>query len=149
MPFTASHEFLLLHYEMNRYNRSLLFALMLMLPVSAVLAQTTIPRDTTHYNDEELYESDGAGSSPSYSWIGGGLIVGMHLPSLTDFNTSIAMPFIKQNLKEQALMIGGQGFSPFPFVKNLRIGGIGMSGNSNVCCVPDTTSLGQPEMRSL
>ena len=134
---------------MNRYIRSLFFAVVLLFWTGAALAQPKISRDTTHYNDEELYESGGAGSSPAYSWIGGGVILGLHLPSLTDFNSQIAQPFIKQNLKEQAFMIGGQFFMPFPFVKNLRIGGIGMSGNSNVCCVPNTTSLGQPVMRSL
>ncbi len=134
---------------MNRYNRSLLFAVLLLFWASASLAQSSISRDTTHYNDEELYESDAAGGSPGYSWIGGGIVLGMHLPSLTNFNSQIAMPFINQNLKQQAFMIGGQIFIPVPWVKNLRIGGIGMSGNSNVCCVPYTTTDGQPTMRSL
>ncbi|MFI5263051.1 MAG: hypothetical protein ACHQM6_00890 [Candidatus Kapaibacterium sp.] len=134
---------------MNRYNRSLLFALLALSLAGTAFAQPNISRDTTHYNDEELYEGDGVGSAAGYSWIGGGLIVGMHLPSLTDFNANIAQKFIHQDLKGQAIMIGGQGFLPLPWVKNLRIGGIGMSGNSNVCCVPDTTTLGQPVMRSL
>jgi hypothetical protein len=134
---------------MNRYNRSLLLAFLLLFWAGISLAQPNISRDTTHYNDEELYDGDVSGSSPGYSWIGGGLIVGMHLPSLSNFNSQIAMPFIKQNLKERAFMIGGQGFIPVPWVKNLRIGGIGMSGNSNVCCVPFTASNGQPTMRSL
>jgi hypothetical protein len=120
-----------------------------MIWAGTAIAQQNISRDTTHFNDEELYESDGAGSSPGYAWFGGGIILGLELPSLSDFNSQIAQPFIKQNLKEQAFMIGGQGFFPFPYLKNLRVGGIGMSGNSNVCCVPDTTSLGQPVMRSL
>ena len=133
---------------MNRYNRSLFILLALILCTGVGFAQPNISKDTTHYNDEELYESDAVGSTPGYSWIGGGFVAGMLLPSLTDFNTSIAQPFIKQNLKSQALMFGGEFFLPFPFLKNLRIGGIGMSGNSNVCCVPDTIS-GQPVMRSL
>ncbi|MEP7235939.1 MAG: hypothetical protein ABI778_11650, partial [Ignavibacteriota bacterium] len=134
---------------MNRYNRSLLFSLVLILSAGTSLAQPNISRDTTRYNDEELYEGDALNSAPSYSWVGGGIIFGMHLPSLTDFNTNIAQKFIQQDLKGQTLMIGGQGFIPFPFVKNLRLGGIGMSGNSSVCCVPATTTLGQPVMRSL
>ena len=133
---------------MNRYIRSLFFGLLLLLWTGTSLAQVNITRDTTHYNDEELYSSDLTGT-PGYAWIGGGLILGMHLPSLTDFNSQIAQPFIHQNLKQQGFFIGGQGFMPFPFVKNLRIGGIGMSGSSSICCVPDTTTLGQPTMRSL
>ncbi len=133
---------------MNRYYRSLFFTIVFIFAAGSAFAQPNIMRDTTHYNDEELY-SDAATSAPGYSWIGGGLILGIHLPGLTDFNSRIAQPFIHQDLKSQVFMIGGQGFMPFPFVKNLRIGGIGMSGNSNVCCVPDTTKLGQPVMRSL
>jgi len=133
---------------MNRYKRSLIAVVILLSSTAIAVAQPNIARDTTHYNDEELY-MDAATTEPGYSWIGGGLILGLHLPSLTDFNSKIAMPFIHQNLKEQAFVIGGQGFMPFPWVKNLRIGGIGVSGNSNICCVPDTTSLGQPVMRSL
>ncbi len=133
---------------MNRYKRSLFITIALFSLTSAGFSQINISRDTTHYNDEELY-TDASGSLSGYSWIGGGIILGLHLPSLTDFNSLIAMPFIKQNLKSQAFMIGGQFFIPLPFVKNLRIGGIGMSGNSNVCCVPFTASNGQPTMRSL
>lgn len=133
---------------MNRYKRSLFFAIVFLCSAGAAIAQTNIKRDTTHYNDEELY-NDAAINTPGYSWIGGGVLLGLHLPSLTDFNSQIAQPFIKQNLKEQVFMIGGQFFMPFPYIKNLRIGGIGMSGNSNVCCVPDTTTQGQPVMRSL
>ena len=125
---------------MNRYKRSLFFVLVLLCAAGTAFAQQNIARDTSHYNDEELY-GDALLSTPGYSWIGGGVVFGLHLPSLTDFNLSIAQPFIKQNLKEQVLMIGGQGFMPFPFVKNLRIGGVGMSGNSSVCCIPDTVDL--------
>lgn len=132
---------------MNRYKRSLFFALVLLCAAGTAFAQQHIARDTSHYNDEELY-GDALLGTPGYSWIGGGVVLGFHLPSLTDFNSFIAQPFIKQNLKEQVFMIGGQGFLPFPYVKNLRIGGIGMSGNSNICCVPDTIK-GQPVMRSL
>ena len=129
------------------YKRSLFLGLVLLFASVVAVAQPNISRDTTHYNDEELY-SESTGSTPGYSWIGGGLILGMQLPSLTSFNAEIAIPFIKQNLKEQALVIGGQGFMPFPFVKNFRIGGIGVSGKSQVCCVTDTIS-GQPVARSL
>lgn len=133
---------------MNRYKRSIIFAFVLLCLAGTTYAQQNIARDTSHFNDEELY-GDALAASPGYSWIGGGIILGLHLPSLTDFNLNIAQPFIKQNLKEQVFMIGGQGFLPFPYVKNFRIGGIGMSGNSNICCVPGTTTLGQPVMRSL
>ncbi|MDP4219228.1 MAG: hypothetical protein Q8916_06420 [Bacteroidota bacterium] len=133
---------------MNRYKRSLVVAVILQCWAIAASAQPNISRDTTHYNDEELYSDDAMSSAPAYSWLGAGVLVGLHLPSLTDLNSSIAMPFIHQNLKEQAFMIGGQVFMPFPFVKNLRIGGIGMSGTSSVCCVPDSVQ-GQPVMRSL
>jgi len=137
-----------LHYAMNRHIRSLLFAFVLIFGTSAAMAQPNIKRDTTHYNDEELYTDDLAAETPTYSWIGGGLILGLHLASLSDLNSGIAQPFIKQNLKEQSFFIGGQGFIPLPWVKNLRIGGIGMSGSSSVCCVPDTIN-GQPVARSL
>ncbi len=133
---------------MNRYKRSIFLAIVLLCLAGTTFAQQNIARDTSHFNDEELY-GDAMAASSSYSWIGGGIILGLHLPSLTDFNLNIAQPFIRQNLKEQAFMIGGQGFLPFPYVKNLRIGGIGMSGNSSICCVPDTTTQGQPVMRSL
>lgn len=143
--------FYLMQYEMNRYKRSLFFIVIIECSAIAAFAQPNISRDTTHYNDEELY-SDASSSAPGYSWIGGGIVLGLYLPSLNDFNSLIARPFFRkspQNLKQQAFLVGGQGFMPFPFLKNLRIGGIGMSGNSNVCCVPDTTTLGQPAMRSL
>jgi len=133
---------------MNRYKRSLFIPVFLLIWTSVSFAQPNITKDTSHYNDEELYNEDLA-STPQYSWIGGGLILGMHLPSLTDFNTNIAQPFIQQNLKSQALYVGGQFFLPLPWVKNLRIGGIGMSGSSYICCVPYTTTDGQPTMRSL
>jgi hypothetical protein len=137
-----------MHYEMNQYYRSLLLTALLIVLSGNAFAQPDIKRDTSHYNDEELYNEDLMGGTPGYSYIGGGVILGMHLPSLTNFNSLIAQPFIHQNLKEQAFYVGGQGFMPFPFVKNLRIGGIGMSGSSSICCVSDTVT-GQPVMRSL
>ncbi|MEI8134437.1 MAG: hypothetical protein WCH46_05070 [bacterium] len=137
---------------MNRYIRSLFYVATLFFVTTVSKAQPNIAKDTTHYNDEELYTDDLA-VTPQYSWIGGGLIIGLHLPSLTDFNKLIAQPFIHQDLKSQSLFIGGQGFLPFPFLKNLRIGGVGMSGSSSVCCVPDTITTGpfagQVTMRSL
>jgi hypothetical protein len=134
--------------KMNQSIRSFLFAALIILSTSTAFAQPNVRRDTTHYNDEELYTDDLAGETPGYSWIGGGLIIGLHMPSLNDLNSGIAQKFIKQDLKEQSLFIGGQGFIPLPWVKNLRIGGVGLSGSSSVCCVPDTVN-GQPVARSL
>jgi hypothetical protein len=71
------------------------------------------------------------------------------MPDLTDFNKNIAQPFVRKDVNEQVLFFGGRGFMPFPFVKNLRVGGLGYGGVSEQCCVDTTASTGQAVTRSL
>lgn len=117
--------------------------------VSASIAQPNIAVDSTRWRDEDLYTGDESRSMPAYNWIGGGFTAGALLADLGSLNTNIAKPFINQELPGTIAMFGGQGFIPFPWVKNLVIGGVGMSGRSQICCVPDTASTGQPVMRTL
>jgi hypothetical protein len=131
---------------MNITTRCIIFVSLFLLPVSMVLAQPNIEVDTTDYLDSELYEEE---SSVSYSWLGGGFYAGYFVPDLTDFNKNIAMPFVRQDLDEQVLMLGGRGFMPFPYVRNLRVGGLGYGGTSERCCVDTTASTGQDVTRSL
>ncbi len=119
-----------------------------LLAAGSASAQTGIARDTTHWNDEDIY-TDGAVSHPGYGWIGAGFVAGALMTNLNDFNTNVSMPFIHQNLSQTIAVFGGQIFFPLPWVKNLRVGGVGFSGRSQICCVPDTTSAGQPTMRTL
>ena len=130
---------------MNITKRCIIFFTVFLFPASVLFAQPDIAVDTTNYLDSELYEEE---SSVSYSWLGGGFYVGYFMPDLTDFNKNVAQPFVGQDLDEQVLLFGGRGFMPFPYVKNLRIGGLGYGGSSERCCVDDTISL-QPVTRSL
>ncbi|MDP4198181.1 MAG: hypothetical protein Q8922_01980 [Bacteroidota bacterium] len=96
-----------------------------------------ITRDTTHWNDEELYQEDK--TSPSFFSVGGGLLGGYFMPDFSTFNTNVAQPFVKQNYRQQVWMIGGAGFVTLPWIKNVRVGGMGMSGTSSDCgCTNDT-----------
>ena len=80
--------------------------------------------------------------SPSFFSVGGGVIGGYFMPNLTDFNANIAQPFVGQNIAEHVMMIGGQGFVTVPWVKNLRVGGMGMSGASDCGCLDTTVNSG-------
>lgn len=95
-----------------------------------LLAQ--IQQDTTHWNDEELYQDEDK-SSPSYFSVGGGVLGAYFIPNFSSFNTNVAQPFTGMNYKQQVWMIGGQGFITIPWVKNLRVGGMGYSGTSSDC----------------
>lgn len=131
---------------MNIRKRYIIFFTLLLAPGQMVWAQPEIAVDTTNYLDSELYEEE---ASVTYSWLGGGFYIGYFRPDLTDFNKNIAQPFVGQDLDEQVLLLGGRGFMPFPFIRNVRIGGIGYGGSSERCCVDDTAVTGQPVTRSL
>ncbi len=112
-------------------------------------AQTGIDRDTTHFNDEDIYNEGNSAFAPSYNWLGGGFVGGILLADLSSFNAKVAQPFIHQNLSQTIPMLGGHFFIPFPFIKNIRVGGVGAGGKSQICCVNDTVSAGQPVQRTL
>ena len=132
---------------MNITKRCIIFFIFILLPASVLFAQQpSIAVDTTDYLDSELYEEE---ASVSYGWLGGGFYIGYFIPDLTDFNKNIAQPFVGQNLDEQVLLFGGRGFMPFPYVRNLRIGGLGYGGTTERCCVDTTASTGQDVTRSL
>ncbi len=101
-----------------------------------LLAQ--IQRDTTHWNDEELYQDEDKGA-PSFFSVGGGILGAYFTPNLTVFNANVAQPFVEKNYRQEVWMIGGQGFITLPWVKNLRIGGMGYSGTSVDCGCTNTT----------
>src|SRR5262249_6418176 len=93
--------------------------------------------DTTHWNDEELYTDEK--TEPAFFSVGGGFLAGYFHPDFSTFNPNVAMPFVGQNYREQVFMFGGAGFVTIPWVKNLRVGGMGMSGVSSDCgCTNDT-----------
>ncbi len=101
-------------------------------------AAAQIQRDTTHWNDEELYQDEDQGS-PSFFSVGGGILGAYFSPNLSSFNTNVAQPFVGKNYRDEVWMIGGQGFVTLPWVKNLRVGGMGYSGTSVDCgCTNDT-----------
>ncbi len=112
----------------------LLIALMSFLS-QQLRAQT---KDTTHWNDEELYTEDA--TKPSYFAVGGGILGGIFLPNLTDLNKNVAMPFVGQNLPGSVLMLGGQGFITLPWIKNVRVGGMGYGGTTTCDCQNVTVS---------
>lgn len=96
-----------------------------------------IVRDTTHWNDEEIYQE--AAPSTSFFSVGGGILGAYFIPDLTAFNANIAQLFVGMNYRPQVWMIGGQGFITIPWVKNLRLGGMGFGGTSSDCgCTTDT-----------
>lgn len=136
-------------YAMRLFIRSAVFASLLVFLFSVTsntaTAQTPM-QDTTHWNDEELYTDDVV--PPNYFAVGGGALVGMFLPNLDAFNTGIARPFVGTDVKTNLLMLGGQGFIAIPWIKNVRVGGLGYGGTTQECCV-DTTINGQKLERSL
>jgi hypothetical protein len=131
---------------MNRSTRFLAALAALLLPLQ-LFAQPNIAKDTTRYLDSELYEDKE--ETPTYSWLGGGFSAGYLTLNLDDFNKNLAQPFVNQDVKNTVILYGGQGFFPFPYVRNLRVGGMGYGGVTKVCCQPYTASTGQPETRSL
>ena len=123
----------------------MLLAALAILPCRMTYAQT---RDTTHWNDEDLYTEEAA-SKPNYFAVGGGIIGGMFLPNLTDLNANVAQPFVKQNLPTSVFMLGGQGFVAVPWVKNLRVGGMGYGGTTTCDCQNGDFGLGASVNRML
>ena len=119
--------------------------LMLLLTISTtvVKAQT---KDTTHWNDEDLYTDDPV--KAAYFGVGGGFIGGLFFANFDVLNTNIARPFVGQDAKSTIFMTGGQGFVTLPWVKNLRVGGMGSSGTSTCDC-NDTSVQGNQVNREL
>ncbi|HZK75582.1 MAG TPA: hypothetical protein VFD13_01625 [Candidatus Kapabacteria bacterium] len=101
-------------------------------------AAAQIVHDTTHWNDEELYQEAGTPSTSFFS-LGGGILGAYFIPDFSTFNTVFAQPFVRMNYRPQVWMIGGQGFVTVPWIKNLRLGGMGYGGTSSDCGCPDTT----------
>lgn len=114
--------------------RSLRYALAfiaLLFSSSSVIAQ--IEEDTTAWNDEELYDEQAA-EAPVYFAVGGGPIGGVFMADLESFNQNIARPFVGKDIGNSVFMLGGQGFISVPWIKNLRVGGMGYGGRSEQCC---------------
>jgi hypothetical protein len=119
-----------------------LFSLLLLLTLAIApsIATAQIEEDTTTWNDSELYDDEAVESAPYFA-VGGGPIFGLFMPNLDAFNKNIAQPFVHTEISNSVLMVGGQGFISVPWVKNLRVGGIGMGGRTQQCCVDDTVNL--------
>ena len=130
---------------MNLISRIAL-ALGLFLVVFSGKALAQIEQDTTHWNDADLYVEEP--SSPSFFSVGGGVLGGYLMPNLDQFNTVFGQPFSHQTIANHVWMLGGQGFVTLPWVKNLRVGGMGMSGAANCGC-GDTTIQGSTVGRFL
>ncbi len=96
-----------------------------------------IQRDTTHWNDEELYQEEDKGP-PTFFSVGGGFLGAFFKPDFSGFNSNFAQPFVGKNYREQVWMFGGQGFVTIPWIKNFRVGGMGYSGTSTDCGCIDT-----------
>lgn len=121
--------------------------LLLTLLLTPALALAQIEEDTTTWNDSELYEED-AVEAPVYFAVGGGPLFGLFMPNLDAFNKNVAMPFVGKEISNSVFMIGGQGFISVPWVKNLRVGGLGSGGRTEQCCI-DTVVDGKSVSRSL
>lgn len=134
---------------MNTNKRAIIFLIVLLVSLTGrtTLAQTGIERDTTAYLDSELYED--RNETPIYRWIGGGFSVGYFMPNLDAFNQNVAQPFVQKDVKNTVILYGGQGFIPFPWLTNLRIGGMGYGGQTEICCEDYIASSGQDLTRSL
>ncbi len=134
---------------MNLTNRKPIFAAaLLMALLMPRWAAAQIVRDTTHWNDENLYEQEAAPSTSFFS-VGGGILGAYFIPDFSTFNTVFAEPFVGMNYRQQVWMIGGQGFVTVPWVKNLRLGGMGYGGTSTDCGCLDTTIGGAAVNRYL
>ncbi len=121
--------------------RFLWITIFLALCVAPRLVHAQIQQDTTHWNDEELYQEEDKGA-PAFFSVGGGVLGAFFKPDLSAFNSNLGIPFVGKNYREQVWMIGGQGFVTLPWVKNLRLGGMGYSGTSADCGCIDTTVNG-------
>ncbi len=95
-------------------------------------AAAQIQRDTTHWNDEELYQDEDKGM-PSFFSVGGGILGAIFYSESHELQHEYRAAVHWQELSEEVWMIGGQGFITLPWVKNLRIGGMGYSGTSVDC----------------
>lgn len=95
-------------------------------------AAAQIVHDTTHWNDEDLYQEEGKPSTSFFS-VGGGILGAYFIPDFSTFNTVFGQPFVGMNYRQQVWMVGGQGFITVPWVKNLRLGGMGYGGTSTDC----------------
>ncbi len=135
------------HYRflrsMSLQSAALILIGLMTLSSSQLRAQT---KDTTHWNDEDLYTEDK--TAPSYFAVGGGVLGGAFLPNVTDLNKNIAQPFVGQDLASSIFMIGGQGFITLPWIKNVRVGGMGYGGTSPCDC-KDTDVVGSKKNRML
>ena len=126
-------------YAMNLTRRSIFLFVAGLLALAPRLSHAQIQKDTTHWNDEDLYVEDK--SSPSFFSVGGGILGAYFKPDFSTFNPNVAVPFTKTTYREQVYMVGGQGFVTIPWVKNLRIGGMAYSGVSTDCgCGTDSVA---------
>jgi hypothetical protein len=117
------------------------FATLFLLGFGSILTtglRAQIVKDTTHWNDLDLYTEDA--TTPAYFSVGGGILGGLFMPNLDEFNSLIAKPFNGTTVSNSIWMIGGQGFATLPFIKNVRVGGLGFSGASALNCVNDTSA---------
>ena len=135
---------------MNLTRRSHFLAFILILLGTLALPKLVhaqIQQDTTHWNDENLYGEEK--SSPAFFSVGGGALGSYFKPDFTAFNANVAQPFVGQNISEHVWMIGGQGFITLPWIKNFRVGGIGMSGTSDCGCLDTTVNNGSQSVGRL
>jgi hypothetical protein len=122
--------------------RFFILALVSFLSVTAQRGVAQITRDTTHWNDEELYTEEDK-SSPAFFSVGGGFMAGYFHPDFTTFNKNFVQPFFAgsspkvADYREQVWMFGGGGFVTIPWIKNVRVGGMGFSGTSSDCGCAD------------
>ncbi len=124
---------------MNLSRRSIFLFVATLLALVPRISQAQIQKDTTHWNDEDLYVEDKG--APSFFSVGGGIMGAYFKPDFSTFNPNVAVPFTKQTYREQVWMVGGQGFVTLPWVKNLRVGGMAYSGVSTDCgCGTDTVT---------
>jgi hypothetical protein len=127
--------------NLTRRSHFIAFILIILGPLALPkLVHAQIQQDTTHWNDEDLYSEDK--SSPAFFSVGGGAIGAYFKPDLTSFNANVAQPFVGQNIAEHVWMFGGQGFITLPWIKNFRVGGMGMSGTSDCGCLDTTVNNG-------
>jgi hypothetical protein len=132
----------------TRFSRTIGVAALTLLALALrpAAGHAQITTDTTHWNDEELYEEDK--SAPAFFSVGGGVLGSYFMPNFDDLNANVVSKFGGPAIPNHVWMIGGQGFITVPWVKNLRVGGIGMSGASDCSCT-DTTINGSAVGRFL
>src|ERR1017187_10424994 len=118
--------------NLTRVRNFIISAALVVLAAFPARSIAQIQKDTTHWNDEELY-ADEDKSAPSFFSVGGGILGAYFTPNLSAFNTNVAQPFVGMNYRQEVWMVGGQGFVTLPWVKNLRLGFMGYSGTSVDC----------------